>query len=337
MSSIITYNQVVDILKDIAQRHFQINSFYLGRDWELENDDDIIYPLFQVFPESARMPVTNGEYKTIEMRLICKVVDLVKQDESNEKDVHSDCLRIAQDIINEFNQHPFYIRSNASLTGDINITSLEEFEDDFTAGWEFGLTLKLININSYCGLPFEEITGYSANGPISTGYSQSVQYLTCSSVAECESVSNLIHAIILTSTTQGNYLPLSGGIVTGETIFNQGLSASTFSAGTIAIAASIGENANSAQTINWNLSDQFTYTLTSNTTFNFSNATNGRTINLAVSQNATISGYTLNWPATVKWPYNISPVQTAAINTTDIYSIVQINGVQYGNYSQNYI
>lgn len=196
MANLITYNQVIGILKNICERHYQINSFYLGRNWELENDNDIVYPVFQVYPESARMPVTNGEYKTIEMRLICKVVDLVKQDESNEKDVHSDCLRIAQDIINEFNQHPFYIRSNASLTGDINITNLEEFEDDFTAGWEFGLTLKLININSYCGLPFEEITGYSASGPESTGFSYSVQYLTCDTLTACTSLQDYVENAI---------------------------------------------------------------------------------------------------------------------------------------------
>lgn len=248
-----------------------MNTFFLGRDWELENSSDIIYPLFQVYPEVSRMPITaQGDYKTIEMELNCKVLDLVQQNENDERDVHSDTLRIAQDIVNELNQHPFYQRSNAQIVGDISFTALEEFEDDFTAGWEFTITLKLININNFCGLPMEDITGYSAAGPVYTGYSTDVQYLQCNTVTACTTlqdyVTNRINTIPtadtanyyttgatligttavfdrndqlaayslqlsgLTSgiTISGNYLPLSGGTVTGDTTFQSGVTSNKF-------------------------------------------------------------------------------------------------------------
>jgi len=191
MASILTFNQVIDLLQDIAQRSYLINTFFLGRDWELENNNDITYPVLQVYPEFARMPQTNGDFKTLNVRFICKVVDLVSQDESNEKDVHSDTLRISQDIVNEINQHPYYQRSNANIIGDIDFTNLEEYEDDFAAGWEFTLNLQLINNNSYCGLPFEELPGYSASGPVSDGYSYSVQYLTCNNLIDCQVIQDL--------------------------------------------------------------------------------------------------------------------------------------------------
>lgn len=191
MASILTFNQVIDLLQDIAQRSYLINTFFLGRDWELENDNDIVYPVLQVYPEFARMPQTNGDFKTLNVRLICKVVDLVNQNESNEKDVHSDTLRISQDIVNEINQHPYYQRSNANIIGDIDFTNLEEYEDDFAAGWEFTLNLQLINNNSYCGLPFEELPGYSASGPVSSGYSYSVQYLTCNNLTDCQIIEEI--------------------------------------------------------------------------------------------------------------------------------------------------
>jgi hypothetical protein len=196
MANILTFNQVIDVLQDIAQRHYQINTFFLGRDWELENNNDITYPVLQVYPEFARMPQTNGDFKTLNVRLICKVVDLVNQNESNEKDVHSDTLRIAQDIVNEINQHPYYQHSNANIIGDIDFTSLEEYEDDFAAGWEFTLNLQLINNNSYCGLPFEELPGYSASGPVSSGYSYSVQYLTCDNLTACTSFQDYVATAI---------------------------------------------------------------------------------------------------------------------------------------------
>lgn len=196
MANILTFNQVIDVLQDIAQRHYQINTFFLGRDWELENNNDITYPVLQVYPEFARMPQTNGDFKTLNVRFICKVVDLVSQDESNEKDVHSDTLRISQDIVNEINQHPYYQRSNANIIGDIDFTNLEEYEDDFAAGWEFTLNLQLINNNSYCGLPFEELPGYSASGPVSDGYSYSVQYLRCDTLTACTSFQDYVATAI---------------------------------------------------------------------------------------------------------------------------------------------
>lgn len=99
MASVITYNQVIELLTDICRRHYQLNTFYLGRNWELENDDDILFPLFQVYPDFGRLPVNAyNEYKTQEIRFVCKVVDTTVPSEDNERDVHSDTLRIAQDI-----------------------------------------------------------------------------------------------------------------------------------------------------------------------------------------------------------------------------------------------
>lgn len=145
MANLLSYNDIIDILKDLAQRHYQLNTFFLGRDWELENNQDIVYPLMQIYPSNARMPITiGGDYKTVEINLVCKIVDLVAQGEANEKDVHSDTLRIAQDVVNSLNQHPFYIRSNVALIGDIVFSNLEEYEDDFAAGWSFNLNLRLI-------------------------------------------------------------------------------------------------------------------------------------------------------------------------------------------------
>lgn len=270
--NILSYKQLNALFKDIAQRHYQINTYFVGKDSELSESKDLVFPVFQVYPEFARMPQSNGDYKTIIVDFNCKIIDQVNQNEINEIDVHSDCLRIAQDVVNELNQHPYYQRSNASLIGDISFSELEEFEDDFSAGWQFTLSVELINNNSYCGLPFEEITGYSAAGPVSTGYSQSVQYLTCSNLTACTSfqdyIQNAIDGVVtdnyyttggtlvgttiqfdrndllnayevqlsgLTSgiTATGAYLNLSGGTVTGNTNFTVSLTANSISATTL--------------------------------------------------------------------------------------------------------
>jgi len=170
MSNIISYVDIIEVMTSIAERHYQVNSFFLGRDYELENNGDLVYPVFQVYPEFARMPINDyKQYKTLEVTLNCKVIDLTTNSDSNIKDVHSDTLRIAQDIVNELNAHPFYVRSNVSLMEDISFEALEHFDDDVTAGWKFSLKLKVINANTFCGMPIEQLPGYSANGPTSSG------------------------------------------------------------------------------------------------------------------------------------------------------------------------
>ena len=137
MANIISYNDIIELLTDISRRHYQINTFFVGKDEELGNNGDLTYPVFQVYPEFAKMPINAyKEYKTLEFTLRCKVIDLTANDDSNLNDAHSDTLRIAQDIVNELNTHPFYVRSNVNMINDISFVSLEQFEDDITCGWQ---------------------------------------------------------------------------------------------------------------------------------------------------------------------------------------------------------
>ena len=190
MASVITYNQVIDLLIDITKRHEQVNTFFLGRNWETENTEDILFPLFQVYPDFGKLTANSyNEYKTQTIRFVCKMLDLTTNGEENKRDVHSDTLRYAQDIVNEFNQHPFYMRSNIKLIGDVDFNEvLQEYQDDVTAGWKFNLTFQLININQFCGMPIQDIPGYAATGPESTGTIVNVQYLTCTTLPDCPTI-----------------------------------------------------------------------------------------------------------------------------------------------------
>ena len=239
MANVVSYNDIIEIFEDIAKRHYQINTMFLGRDWELENNADLQYPVLQIYPTVASMPIsaTTKSYNTINVTMHCKVFDLTQPGEENEKDVHSDTLRTAQDIINEFSSHPYYVRSNISLNKDINLESFEEFEDDISAGWTFDLELRIINQNTFCGLPMDPIPGYSANGPVSTGQIVNVQYLTCDTLPNCPIIQNIEDDIVdldirVTALEQGgsgggNFIPLSGTVpgsdVTGPINFANNL------------------------------------------------------------------------------------------------------------------
>lgn len=270
MSNVITYKKVTDVLADIAARHYLINTFFVGEINDL-NAEDLIFPVFQMYPSTTRFPQNgDGEYKTIEMTLKCRILDKQKQNGDDEIEIHNDTFATAQDVINEINQHPFYSRSNVTLLGDVNLNPLNEYMDDLTAGWEFDINLQLINNNSFCGLPMADITGYSASGPVSTGYSISFNYLQCdNTLSACTYLdwfidykinsstgssanyyttgatligSNIIfnrndmlsaYTVDLSPLIVTGYLSLSGGTVTGNTYFTQTLTANTLNAGVI--------------------------------------------------------------------------------------------------------
>lgn len=213
MASLLTYNNIVDLLKDISARHFMLNgSFFVGKDTQMSDNADIVYPFFKVNLTNSRVVNSNGEYKTIEISLNCKVVDLTEQSQENEQDAQSDTLQICQDIITEISQHPYYQRSNAKLVGDIELVALEEWQDDFVAGHEFTLTMQLVMNQAFCGLPFNEINGYQFNGPVITGYTFNSQFLTCANVTGCTTLQQYILSLITSNSgdtlnqvlTQGN-------------------------------------------------------------------------------------------------------------------------------------
>lgn len=86
-------------------------------------------------------------------------------------------------------------------------------------------------------------------------------------------------------------------------------------------------------TIDLHTSTNFTHTLSGNTTYTFSNpaATNSvSAFTLKVVQDASASGYTVTWPATVDWPNATAPTLTATANAVDIFVFITIdNGTTY--------
>lgn len=269
----LTYSQIISILEDIARRSYKINSFFLGQDWELAQSEAPVYPCLQVYPLTSVMPISvMGDYKSVVFEIQCKLLDLVGHDQFNQKSVHNDLHAVAQSIVNEINQNPYFVRSFVKMVGDVQFVNLEEVNDDFLAGWGWVIRLEVRNLNTFCGQAFEPVDGYSMSGPSSSGYSPSVRYLTCDTVTGCTTfhdyIQNAIDGVVtdnyyttggtlvgttiqfdrndllnayevqlsgLTSgiTATGAYLNLSGGTVTGNTNFTVSLTANSISATTL--------------------------------------------------------------------------------------------------------
>jgi hypothetical protein len=96
-------------------------------------------------------------------------------------------------------------------------------------------------------------------------------------------------------------------------------------------AAVLDNTAIAAADIDWSLGNVFTKTLAANTTFTFSNMSDGQTIVVRLTNTA--SNYTVTWP-TCKWSGGVAPTMTIGAKD-DVYTFIRIGSTTYGSAVQN--
>ena len=158
-----TVNQLISVFKDISTRHYQINGFGVGDNWE-NGTIEKMHPVLWINPTTATMPSSDNGYKTFEIDFEVRVFDLVNKDESNEKEVLSDCIDILKDIITEFKGHPYYVNSQLNIIDDINFEAFTEEFDEEVSGWVCEISLMTPVLTSFCGIPSADITGFEFPG-----------------------------------------------------------------------------------------------------------------------------------------------------------------------------
>lgn len=159
-----TVNQLISVFKDISTRHYQINGFGIGDNWENGASEAKMHPVLWINPTTATMPSTDTGYKTFEIDFEVRVFDLVNKDESNENEVLSDCIDILKDIITEFKGHPYYVNSQLNIIDDISFEAFTEEFDEEVSGWVCEISLMTPILTSFCGIPSADITGFEFPG-----------------------------------------------------------------------------------------------------------------------------------------------------------------------------
>ena len=79
--------------------------------------------------------------------------------------------------------------------------------------------------------------------------------------------------------------------------------------------------AGTTPTVSMNAGGSFSLVLSGNTTISFADApaTGASGFSLAITQDAGGSGFTVTWPASVKWPGGSAPTLTATAGKTDAF------------------
>ena len=92
-----TYNNLIDKLKDIGNKHEQISTVTVGDIFDIDLEKNTKYALMHINPVNV---VTARYGLTYNFQIF--VMDLVEPDNSNEQQVYSTVLQICVDLISIF-------------------------------------------------------------------------------------------------------------------------------------------------------------------------------------------------------------------------------------------
>ncbi len=142
----VTYYQIIDDLKGLAQAHEQINSFGFGDltqlTMDIETKQSPIYTKLYVIPNDT---ILDQNQLTYNLQII--VADRLKDDYSNQRDVMNDTLEIMKDVFTYLYLSEYESEWNATVE-----PFLERFED-VLAGWTMNLTLTQPFDYNRCNVP----------------------------------------------------------------------------------------------------------------------------------------------------------------------------------------
>jgi hypothetical protein len=153
----LTLNQTIEILKNFSLKHKQLGKgisnkhFYFGDKWEVNDNDDLNYPLLWV----SLLPTQTDKSGLVTRKFQIDISDKVNLDESNETHVLSDTESICFDLLNYLEQVADSQEIGMLFGNTSELTDYTEDRDDMVSGWFFTVEVKSHQNNTNCNLPIE--------------------------------------------------------------------------------------------------------------------------------------------------------------------------------------
>ena len=153
-----TYNNVITTLKNLGEEHQQIATTTTGSIFDFDLEKNTKYPLMHINPVN----VTTGRVGlTYNFQIF--VMDMVKDDNSNEQEVYSEVLGICVDIISIFRNSKWQSQVTLDLDAPVYFTegdfTLEPFTERFdqaVTGWVFQVGVTVQNDFQSCVIPMDD-------------------------------------------------------------------------------------------------------------------------------------------------------------------------------------
>lgn len=147
----ITHNQIIKLFSDIATNHKQINDWGFGKNFDIGAERKIIYPLMwgDNNPSSIADNVMLSNYSLY-------FLDRVKQDQSNEDEIISDQLLIAQDVLAILCSDTYDSYFDCQRSAQIS-EFFSEYLDDVLVGVKLDISLRIFYDTNRCQIPISSI------------------------------------------------------------------------------------------------------------------------------------------------------------------------------------
>ena len=150
-----TYNNVITTLKNLGEEHQQIATTTTGSIFDIDLEKNTKYPLMHINPVN----VTTGRVGlTYNFQIF--VMDMVKDDNSNEQEVYSEVLGICVDIISIFRNSKWQSQVTLDLDapvyfaeGNFTLEPFTERFDNTLAGWTLNLPIVIEWTYDTCEIP----------------------------------------------------------------------------------------------------------------------------------------------------------------------------------------
>ena len=164
---VVSYKEIIKKIEQIVEAHIALKGFYVGKNYEALEDErnKILFPLLQVQPLSATLnKMTDMKtYPTLSISLLLRCLDMVDKNELNKKQVYNDTLQYLQHIIDMITHHTWFKENDILVDGDFIVFISEEYTTNLnTVGWNTTISLRIVNWNGWCGLPFEDSPSFNS-------------------------------------------------------------------------------------------------------------------------------------------------------------------------------
>lgn len=158
MSQIFTLNMIIDLFRDIADRHLMVNDFGNGPSYNIGASRPMKFPYLWVENQTATTISSVNGMKEKQYTFILYLMDKINKGDDNFDEIISDTDFILDGIIQEFSQSPFYVQNRISLVNNIVMQPVVEATDDNVNGWQATLTFKVPIFKTYCDMPILPVT-----------------------------------------------------------------------------------------------------------------------------------------------------------------------------------
>lgn len=180
------FNQVVDALNQFSNAHLSLKRFKTSFFEQIDNfaTAENSFPILYVVPGDVNF---EEQIDVMSFRVYC--VDILQKDRSNEQSILNETLLVLRDLVN-------WIRETSTL--DLNVVGtpravpINNFLTEFTVGFYIDLAVETSPETNDCSIPFSSNFQYSG---ITCDYTYVSQFLTCDTVASCQSIIDIQNQI----------------------------------------------------------------------------------------------------------------------------------------------